>query len=106
MSRRLSPSYLTCMVCADQRLRTILLNSADDSKERLHASLAPLPRDPSQVDYLEKRLLSASGSEIDVIWQSLSDYTSRVIEDLWRAAESPTVSDTGQLLQAGRVLVR
>jgi len=55
---------------ADLELRRAVAQSSDP-KVRLHASLALLPVDPGQADYLANRLLNASPLESTVIWQIL-----------------------------------
>jgi serine/threonine protein kinase/formylglycine-generating enzyme required for sulfatase activity len=56
---------------ADPRLLQRLHNSAEESKEHLNASLALLPRDESQAEYLYQRLLKAGPTELAVIRDAL-----------------------------------
>ena len=44
---------------ADSKLARLLKDSKPSSRQHLHASLALLPVDPQQVDYLRERLLTA-----------------------------------------------
>ena len=48
---------------AEPRLVSVVQSTDGQSREHLHASLALLAGDPSQVDYLSQRLLSASPAE-------------------------------------------
>jgi formylglycine-generating enzyme required for sulfatase activity len=57
---------------ADPMLRQLAAESPPDSKERLHASLALLPVDEGQADYLLERLLRASPQEFPIIRDNLS----------------------------------
>jgi serine/threonine protein kinase len=52
---------------ADRRLRRMLRDSDESSRDHLHASLALLPVDPSQVDYLGRRLLGVAPAELPVL---------------------------------------
>ena len=52
---------------ADWRLRRLFHDSGESTRERLHASLALLPVDASQADYLATRLLGAAASELQVL---------------------------------------
>jgi hypothetical protein len=69
-------------------LRQMYEESEPQSKERLHASLALLPVDPGQVDYLYKRLLNAGPTELLVIREALSGYRSDLVERLWKVLGS------------------
>jgi serine/threonine protein kinase/formylglycine-generating enzyme required for sulfatase activity len=56
---------------ANRLLREMLAGTQENSKERLHASLALLPEDPGQADYLYGRLLRAGPAELPVIRDAL-----------------------------------
>jgi formylglycine-generating enzyme required for sulfatase activity len=58
--------------------------SEPQSKERLHASLALLPVDPDQVDYLYERLLNAGPTQLPVIRDALLAYRDSLVERLWK----------------------
>ena len=58
---------------ADPELRRAVAVSSDP-QAKLHASLALLPVDPGQADYLADRLLNASPLELTLIWQMLKDH--------------------------------
>ena len=57
---------------ADSRLRSLVQSADDTSREKLHASLALLPVDRSQLPFLEEKLLDASPSELPVLRDALS----------------------------------
>jgi len=63
----------TCRSWANPKLREIVAADSSSRKERLHASLALLPVDPEQVDYLKEQLLSddVGPDEVYVIAQHL-----------------------------------
>jgi hypothetical protein len=62
--------------------------SPDQSRERLHASLALLPVDPSQVDYLFRQLVESSPSQFPVLRDSLSEHQVELVQPLWQMMES------------------
>jgi serine/threonine protein kinase/formylglycine-generating enzyme required for sulfatase activity len=68
---------------ADPMLRQRVIESSADSKERLHASLAMLPVDESQADYLLDRLLHASPQELPIIRDSLDANWTELRPQLW-----------------------
>ena len=55
----------------DPLLREENAKATTDSRQKLHISLALLPTDPSQVDYLYGRLLDAEPHEVPVIRDAL-----------------------------------
>jgi serine/threonine protein kinase/formylglycine-generating enzyme required for sulfatase activity len=57
--------------------------SQHDARKQLHASLALLPRDPSQVDYLVKRLLAGTPEEVAAIRTLLAQQQDQVVGRLW-----------------------
>src|SRR5262249_2862019 len=59
---------------ADPRLRQESEKAADGSRQKLHTSLALLPVDGGQVDYLYERLLSAAPTDLPVIRDQLARY--------------------------------
>ena len=74
------------------------LQSTDDqSREHLHASLALLPVDAGQVDYLFKRLLSATPSELPVLRDALKTHRSTLTPKLWTVLESAKPGDASLL---------
>ena len=62
-------------------------NTEEDSDERLNLSLALLPSDPSQIDYLKDRLLNARPEQVETIRSLLVDHKDMLAADLWRVAE-------------------
>jgi serine/threonine protein kinase/formylglycine-generating enzyme required for sulfatase activity len=68
---------------ADSRLQQELDRADPDSRSRLHASLALLPVDPGQLEYLYKRLLNAGPAELPVIAKALEGHRERLVERLW-----------------------
>ncbi len=69
-------------------LRSELYKRSDDSRQRLHASLALLPVDATQVDYLFNRLLTATPSELPVLRDALKAHRSTLTPKLWTVLES------------------
>jgi serine/threonine protein kinase/formylglycine-generating enzyme required for sulfatase activity len=61
--------------------------SQHDARKQLHASLALLPRDPSQVNYLVKRLLTGTPEEVGAIGTLLAPHQDRVVGWLWVVLE-------------------
>ena len=59
---------------ANPRLKTLVQNADDNSREKLHASLALLPVDASQLPFLEKHLLDATPAELPVIRDALKPH--------------------------------
>jgi formylglycine-generating enzyme required for sulfatase activity len=60
------------------------------SRVQLHASLALLPVDSAQVEYLYKRLLMAESlDELVVIREALSNHQQDLTDRLWRFLENP-----------------
>jgi serine/threonine protein kinase/formylglycine-generating enzyme required for sulfatase activity len=73
----------------DPRLREESDKAALKSRQKLNASLALLPEDSSQVDYLYGRLLEASLQEFPIIRDALTPYSSPLLNQLWAAVETP-----------------
>ena len=78
------------------------MKSDGDRKECLHASLALLPEDDGEVEYLYHCLLKASPTGLPVIREALKPYQERLVERLWSVLEQP--KDEGQCLQAASAL--
>jgi formylglycine-generating enzyme required for sulfatase activity len=73
---------------ADPLLVQLAKGSPPDSKGRLHASLALLPVDPGQVDYLYKRMLEAMPEEFAVIREALgTTHSQDLVPRLWTLLE-------------------
>ena len=79
---------------AEPRLVRLLSGSQE---EHLHASLALLPVDASQVDYLFNRLLSATENELPVLRDALKTHQSTLTPKLWTVLESAKPDDAGLL---------
>ena len=60
----------------------------DPSREQLHASLALLPVDATQVDYLFDRLSKATPTELPVLRDALKTHRSILTPKLWTVLES------------------
>ena len=58
----------------------------NDARKQLHASLALLPIDGTQVAYLEGRLLQAEPHEVPVIGDALAPRKDELLEKLWAVA--------------------
>ena len=65
--------------------------------EKLHASLALLPVDASQVDYLFNRLLRATPGELPVLRDALKPHRSTLTPKLWTVLESAKPGDASLL---------
>ncbi len=77
----------------EPELRRIVEESAGDPKARLHARLALLPVDASQVPFLEEHLLGASPPDILVLREALQPHRSTLIPQLWAVLESAKPAD-------------
>jgi formylglycine-generating enzyme required for sulfatase activity len=85
---------------ADPRLRRMLRDSDESSRDRLHASLALLPVDPSQADYLGRRLLGVAPAELPVLRDALAPHRSRLTPMLWTELEKAGPGDPDLLTSA------
>ena len=75
----------------------------NDRSKQLHASLALVPVDAGQVDYLYERLLEGEPQEVVVIREALFDHKADLTERLWTLLENPK-NDQGQRLRAACAL--
>ena len=66
-------------------------------RRTLHASLALLPVDATQVDYLFNRLLTATPSELPVLRDALKTHRSTLTPKLWTVLESAKPGDASLL---------
>jgi len=82
---------------ADPPLVRAVQSTDDQSREHLHASLALLPIDPSQVDFLFSRLLKAPPSELPVLRDALKPHRSILTPKLWTVLESAKPGDPSLL---------
>ena len=77
-----------------------------NSRQKLHASLALLPVDATQVDYLCGRLLDAGPHEVPVIRDALAPYKDSLLERLWAVVEKPEMGQESQRLRAAAALAK
>lgn len=70
----------------------------DNSDERRNISLALLPVDDSQIEYLSRRILKANSAEFQLLTQVLKDRSETVVPLLWDACRSET-SSSGEKLR-------
>jgi serine/threonine protein kinase/energy-coupling factor transporter ATP-binding protein EcfA2 len=87
----------------DPLLRQDSDKAAANSQQQLHASLALLPVDSGQVEYLYGRLLQGQPQEVVVIREALSDHRQDLTERLWKLLENPQ-KDQDQRLRAACAL--
>src|SRR5271157_4777174 len=87
---------------ANPLLRRIMESSGEASKERLHASLALLPVDQEQVEFLYSRLLVAGPAELLGLRNALGAFGEPLIGRLWNVLEQS--DDKSQYLQAASAL--
>ena len=88
----------------DPALKTALATWSEDTPQRLHASLALLPVDNSQGDYLYQRLLKATPGDLAVIAQALrKDHQTALTPKLWSVIDSAKADDP-RLLRAASAL--
>jgi formylglycine-generating enzyme required for sulfatase activity len=76
----------------DPKLKATLELTKPDSEERLKFSLALLPSDPGQVDFLVKKLQSAQASQVQLIIDQLRPHREKILESLWLAIEGDNKS--------------
>jgi len=81
----------------DSSLRSELEKRSNDSRQKLHASLALLPVDATQVDYLFNRLIKATPSELLVLRDALKTHQSTLTPRLWTVLESANPGDLSLL---------
>ena len=78
----------------DPALHKALKDHGPDSPEHLHASLALLPDDPSQADFLHDRMLEGSAVEVEIIGNALQkDHQKSLIPKLWSVMEAAKRDD-------------
>ena len=89
----------------DPLLRTELEKASNGSRQKLHASLALLPVDATQVDYLLNRLLVATPSELPVLRDALKPQRSTLTPKLWTVLESAKPGDASLLPTASALAI-
>src|SRR5262249_30235438 len=77
-----------------------------NSRPQLHASLALLPVDATQVDYLYGRLLDAQPQEVPVIRDFLDPHKDGLRDRLWAVIEEPEKGKEAQRLRAAAALAQ
>jgi formylglycine-generating enzyme required for sulfatase activity len=79
---------------ADPRL-VMLLNETDiPSREHLHASLALLPNDATQVNTLYERLITATAAELPTLRDALEPFRSELTPRLWSEIEKARTAES------------
>jgi formylglycine-generating enzyme required for sulfatase activity/tetratricopeptide (TPR) repeat protein len=86
---------------ANPRLLPLTRIADETSREKLHASLALLPVDTSQLPFLEKRLLITSPTEFPVLRDALEPHRATLVPKLWSVLESAKPGDASLLPAAG-----
>jgi serine/threonine protein kinase/formylglycine-generating enzyme required for sulfatase activity len=76
------------------------------SRQKLHASLALLPVDVTQVDYLCDRLLESQPQQVPVIRDALDPHQEEVRDRLWAVLASPPQGKESQRLRAAAALAK
>ncbi len=89
---------------ADPLLREESDKAADKSRQKLHASLALLPVDTTQVDYVYGRLIDAEPHEVPVIRDALAPHKDALLDKLWAVVEKPEKGKESQRLRAASAL--
>jgi serine/threonine protein kinase/formylglycine-generating enzyme required for sulfatase activity len=90
----------------DPLLRHEQGNAGMSSRQRLHASLALLPVDATQLDYLFGRLLDAGPHEVSVIRDALAPHKESLLDKLWTAVEKPARGHESHRLRAAAALAK
>jgi hypothetical protein len=76
-------------------------------QQKLHASLALLPADPGQVDYLFGQLLEADPKDVlPVIRDALAPHRDRLRDKLWAVMEKPGPGKEAHRLRAAAALAK
>ena len=78
---------------------------SNDDREHLHASLALLPVDATQVDYLYDRLKKATPNELTVLRDALKIHRSTLTPMLWTVLESAKPGDASLLPSASGLAI-
>ena len=91
---------------ADPLLRLEYDHASANSRKQLHASLALLSVDPSQVPYLYGRLLEAEAHEVPVIRDALATHKDELLDKLWAVVEKPEKGKESQRLRAAAALAK
>jgi formylglycine-generating enzyme required for sulfatase activity/class 3 adenylate cyclase len=90
----------------DPLLRRDFDKAAPDSREKLHASLALLPVDSGQIEYLYRRLLTADPNQVPLIRDALLPHKDALIDKLWHAVETREKGKEARRIRAAAALAR
>ena len=85
---------------ADPRLRAILSDASSESRPRLHSSLALLPVDATQSEFLGEQLLHAEPDAFAVIRDALVEHQESLRERFWSVALDAPGDQAGRLRAA------
>jgi serine/threonine protein kinase/formylglycine-generating enzyme required for sulfatase activity len=105
--RRWTDPLLRDAYAAAERARGEARSEAERTREgrrQLHASLALVPVDAGQVDYLYGRLLDAEPQEVAVVRDALLAHKDGLVEGLWAAVGRPDPGHEGRRLRAACAL--
>src|SRR5581483_9972721 len=86
------------------RAPTAAGETPQERRQQLHTSLALLPVDAGQVEYLFGRLLGAEPQEVPVIRDALADHREELLENLWAVMERPVAGAESYRLRAASAL--
>ncbi len=92
----------------DPLLRDALTDAKteNDGRKQLLISLALLPVDAKQTDYLYRRLLDAEPHEVGVIRDTLEPHKHLLLDKLWAVVESPRGEKDSPRLRAAAALAK
>ena len=88
----------------DPKLVEAVSSHDQDSAQRLNLSLALLPSDPGQLDYLRRRLLTADAGQVFAIRELLRDHQDELVPELWKSAMRSASDRDPQLLRVASAL--
>jgi formylglycine-generating enzyme required for sulfatase activity len=101
------PPIIRKMTRYRQWIDPLLREVSAKSPQRFHASLALLPVDPGQVDYLFGRLLEAEPQGVlPVIRDALAPHKGRLKDRLWAVVDKPEKGKEAQRLRAAAALAK
>src|SRR5579871_4188694 len=78
--------------------------SSHDGRRQLYTSLALLPVDPSETNYLSEQLLKVKPQELPVLRDALLPYKDGMLDRLWAVVEQPARDKPGERLRAACAL--
>jgi formylglycine-generating enzyme required for sulfatase activity len=88
----------------DPLLREENAKAGATSRPKLHTSLALLPVDATQVDYLYDRLLMAEPGQVPVLREALAPHRAELVRRLWTVVKKPEQGKESQRLRAAAAL--